>query len=123
MVSRVIRLAKIEKGSFEFFGIAGGLALNIVATSDAARKNNLSKLYVPPFPNDSGLAYGNCVAGALALYGSSSVSFNKLLDEFTAFNGPIYSETDYAEALSKLPGQYRVTRLNESEYISSMAQI
>ncbi len=45
--------------------LAGGLALNCVATSAAARSSGLSRVFVPPFPNDSGIAVG---AAYLALH-------------------------------------------------------
>ena len=121
MISYISKLAIKEFNSIESLGISGGLALNIVATSDAARRNNLSKLHVPPFPNDSGLAYGNCVIGAMNLY-PSSVNFDKLNTEFTAFNGPVYSNTNYIEALSSLSGDFFIKRMNEVEYIENIVQ-
>ncbi len=45
--------------------LAGGLALNCVATSAAARATGLSRVYVPSFSNDSGIAVG---AAYLALH-------------------------------------------------------
>ena len=119
MISYISKLAIKEFNSIESLGISG-LALNIVATSDAARRNNLSKLHVPPFPNDSGLAYELCYRSH-DLY-PSSVNFDKLNTEFTAFNGPVYSNTNYIEALSSLSGDFFIKRMNEVEYIENIVQ-
>jgi len=52
-----IKLADTNGLVFDDIGFAGGLSLSIVATSYAARKKNLSNIVIPPFPNDSGLAF------------------------------------------------------------------
>ena len=55
---------KIQYNKFNKISFAGGLALNCVATSYASNKVN-KKVYVPPFPGDSGVSVGAAFLGKI----------------------------------------------------------
>mgnify|MGYP001360447194 CR=1 FL=1 len=55
---------KIRYNKFKNISFAGGLALNCVATSYASNKVN-KRVYVPPFPGDSGISVGAAYLGKI----------------------------------------------------------
>ena len=57
-------LKKIENNKFKNISFVGGLALNCVATSYASNQIN-KRVYVPPFPGDSGISVGAAFLGKI----------------------------------------------------------
>ena len=57
-------LNKVENNKFKNISFVGGLALNCVATSYASNKIN-KRVYVPPFPGDSGISVGAAFLGKI----------------------------------------------------------
>ena len=114
-----ISLAAANKIKFDDIGFAGGLGLNIVATSFAARENRLQNIVIPPFPNDSGLALGNCIAAACEGYDCSQ---SKLSASFTPYLGPLYEESSILNFLDSNQALFEYKILSDSEYTVSVAQ-
>ncbi|KZR83898.1 Decarbamoylnovobiocin carbamoyltransferase [Prochlorococcus marinus str. MIT 1342] len=87
-IDYILHLAKKLNLEFDEFGISGGLALNIVATSAACRMHGLNKVVIPPFPDDSGLAFGHCIAAVHSM----GRRYEELSNSFTPYMGPKYTE-------------------------------
>lgn len=99
LVSRVFRRALSLGTRRRYIAYSGGIALNCVANSAAWRSSGAEDLYVPPNPNDCGLAMG---AGlALHFRGlSKNEAFNGI--SFSPYLGPLYSAQEIGEQLSGL---------------------
>lgn len=118
ILSFSIRLAKNNAIEFDDIGFAGGLSLNIIATSYACRRMGISEISIPPFPNDSGLAVGNCIAAASSFY---NITLQSIASDFNPYLGPPYSEDNYINAISKYDSEIDFRLLSDSEYVEQFA--
>lgn len=67
---------------------AGGIALNCIANTKALAESGFQRLYVPPCPNDAGLALG------MALYAyHHHLGQPRRIDHFVPYTGPDYGDT------------------------------
>lgn len=89
---------KIERFDFgnRNLCMAGGCALNIKWNSAVRNNGFFSKVYVPPFPNDSGSAIGAACAKLLNLTGIRSLLWN-------VYSGPAIRESPLQEGWEQRP--------------------
>lgn len=112
IVDYATSLAKSHSLKYDQIAFCGGLALNIVATSYAIRRAGFSDACIPPFPNDSGLAFGNAVAASALCNGISLIRTAK---QFSPYLGPEYSDDLIDRALTQYAGKVAFTPLTEEE--------
>ncbi len=99
LIDWAIELARKEGFQFDEIGFSGGLSLNIVATSYALKRHKLKEAVIPPFPDDSGLAFGYAMLAASNIYG---ININKFAADFTPYLGPLYPESRIQNSLKGL---------------------
>jgi len=114
-----MRLSSQQSLNYEEIGYAGGLALNIIATSKAIRAKRLNTVSIPPFPNDSGLAFGNCIAAACKYFGAS---LEKLSEKFTPYLGPEYPEEEINALLEAHKEECIYIKLDPNAYVNSLVK-
>lgn len=59
--------------------LTGGVALNVIANRALLDSNKYNHIYIPPFPNDTGLCIGGAIAGVLRYSSHISVPTNVAL--------------------------------------------
>ena len=99
LVSRVFRRALGMGDRRRYIAYSGGIALNCVANSAAWRSSGVEDLYVPPNPNDCGIAMG----AGLALH-FRGLRKNQIFNgiSFSPYQGPVYSTQEIEEQLAGL---------------------
>lgn len=111
-------IAESNSLNYDQLAFCGGLALNIVATSHAIRNSGFTNACIPPFPNDSGLAFGNAVAASALCHG---ICLKRTTQQFSPFLGPEYSEDLIISTLTKYANRVAFSRLSDEECDAALA--
>ena len=104
---------KIRYNKFKNISFAGGLALNCVATSYASNKVN-KRVYVPPFPGDSGISVGAAYLGKINNDKKNLIKnffFKKKINQkFTPYIG--YSFNITSKEINNILKRYSLNKLS-----------
>jgi carbamoyltransferase len=93
------RCVREQKPELDYLCYAGGLALNCIANSRALSTSGFRRLYVPPCPNDAGLALG------MALYAHHHhLGAPRSPSCFSPYTGPAYGNS--GEVFPRLASQH-----------------
>ena len=98
--------------------ISGGIALNCSANGKIEKSGIFKKIYVPPFPSDSGTSIGSALELYYQLYGKPVVDDPVRI----AGLGVAYSQEDTIKALKEYEGKVRYFEIKENELYNLVAK-